>query len=62
MTVEQNDEQILAVDLPTLDKDEIYAGWYVAPLDSKRFLWSNHHRLWLVTPEGGEVKPPVAKQ
>ena len=51
VTVERLDEQILAVDLPPLDKDEIYAGWYVAPVDNKRFLWSNHHRLWLVTPD-----------
>ena len=61
VAVDRLDEQVLAVELPPLDGDEIYAGWYVAPVDNKRFLWSNHHRLWLVTPEGGEAKPPAAR-
>ena len=62
LRLDAGDDRVIPVDLPPLDKDEIYAGWYVAPIDNKRFLWSNHHRLWLVTPEGGEMKPPVAKQ
>lgn len=51
VSIDAADEQVVLVDLPTLDKDEIYAGWYVAPVDDQRFLWSNHHRLWLVAPE-----------
>ena len=62
LRLEVDDEQSLPVDLPPLDKDEIYAGWYVAPVDNKRFLWSNHHRLWLVTPGTNETKPPTPGQ
>jgi len=58
VAVDKADEQVVLVDLPPLDKSEIYAGWYVAPVDNARFLWSNHHRLWLVSPQAatGEAK------
>ena len=62
VAVERNDERILPVELPQLDTDEIYAGWYVAPVDETRFLWSNHHRIWLVTPEQDETKRPIDQQ
>ena len=45
------DEHVLPVALPPLSTAEIYTGWYAAPVDNKRLLLSNYHRLWLVTPQ-----------
>lgn len=62
VAVDKADEQVVLVDLPPLDKSEIYAGWYVAPVDDHRFLWSNHHRLWLVTPQAATSEAATATE
>jgi len=57
-----DDQQRLAVDLPKMSRPEVVAGWYVAAVDENRFLWSNHHRLWLVTPQSPETAPTASRK
>ncbi|MGB4709705.1 MAG: CsgG/HfaB family protein [Fuerstiella sp.] len=56
------DEHVVPFNFPPLSRAEFNAGWYAAPVDNKRFLLSNHHRLWLVTPDKLKDAQPKLRQ
>lgn len=56
--LEAGEAVFVPVDLPQLAKSEPSAEWIVTPVDERRFLWSNHRRLWLVTPQASHDDSP----
>ena len=58
--LDRDEERILPIELPPLKQNENFSGWYVAPIDDKRFLWSSCHRVWLVTPKAAPEQPGTA--